>query len=120
LGVGTLIVKPLRHVLHVADLDDQEVAEMGRLLRDAARLVSELGAAEQVYVCLWSHANREPGHIHYVIQPATARLMDRFDAYGPALQMAMFTTGEAPDSELVSAFADQARAWFAKHTASHQ
>ena len=29
LGVGSLIVKPVRHVLHVADLDDAEVVEMG-------------------------------------------------------------------------------------------
>ena len=29
LGVGTLIVKPKRHVVHVADLTEPEVAEMG-------------------------------------------------------------------------------------------
>lgn len=92
---------------------------MGPLLRDVARACAELTNAEQVYACLWSHADRRPGHIHFVVQPATADVMRRFDAHGPALQVAMFSTGELPDAEGVTAFSAQARSWFAGQEASH-
>jgi diadenosine tetraphosphate (Ap4A) HIT family hydrolase len=39
LGVGTLIVKPKRHLLHVADLNPDEAAELGPLLREASMVV---------------------------------------------------------------------------------
>ena len=96
-----------------------ESAEMGPLLRDAARACSELTKADQVYVCLWSHADRRPGHIHFVVQPVTADVMRRFDAHGPALQVAMFSNGELPDAERVIAFSARARAWFSREGASH-
>lgn len=115
LGVGTLIAKPLRHVLHVSDLAEDESAELGPLLRDATRACSALTNAEQVYVCLWSHAAGRPGHIHFVVQPVTAQQMQEFGAYGPALQMVMFTSGDSPDADAVARFSDSARAWFAKH-----
>ncbi|GAA4606064.1 hypothetical protein GCM10023195_21440 [Actinoallomurus liliacearum] len=51
---------------------------------------------EQVYVCLWSHMDREPGHIHFVVQPVTKADMARFEAAGPELQLAMFRAGESP------------------------
>jgi hypothetical protein len=92
---------------------------MGPLLRDAARACSELTNADQVYVCLWSHADRRPNHIHFVVQPATADVMRRFDAYGPALQVAMFSNGEPPDPESVIAFSAQARSWFSGQGGSH-
>ena len=44
LGVGTLIVKPKRHVLHVSDLDADEAAELGPLLRRTAAAVAEVFA----------------------------------------------------------------------------
>ncbi|MGI8828896.1 MAG: HIT family protein [Candidatus Limnocylindria bacterium] len=119
LGVGSLVVKPLRHVLHVADLNAGESAEMGPLLRDVAEACSELTMADQVYVCLWSHAERRPGHIHFVVQPVTADVMDRYGAHGPALQVAMFSEGEAPDAEDVTAFAERARSWFSRQGANH-
>jgi len=37
LGVGTLIVKPYRHVLHVGDLNDDEARELGERLRIVRR-----------------------------------------------------------------------------------
>ena len=110
LGVGTLIVKPKRTVLHVGDLNADEASELGPLLRRAARVVQELTAADQVYVCLWSHAERQPGHIHFVIQPVTRELMAEHDAHGPALQVALFTRGEPPDDAAATAFAAAARA----------
>lgn len=114
LGLGTLIVKPVRHTTALADLSDDEAAELGPLLRDAARVATELMApVAQVYTCLWSHAGGEPGHIHYVVQPVTHADMDRFGVHGPKLQVEMFTKGELPESNDVERIASAARAAFA-------
>ncbi|MEU7578307.1 hypothetical protein AB0B50_11955 [Streptomyces sp. NPDC041068] len=115
LGVGTLLVKPLRHVTGVDGLSPDEAAEMGPLLTRvsaAVRACAEgVDGCEQVYVCLWSHAGREPGHLHFVVQPARTSDIDRHGgAYGPALQAAMFRAGEQPDPAAVEAFCRRARA----------
>jgi diadenosine tetraphosphate (Ap4A) HIT family hydrolase len=112
LGIGTLIVKPERHVIRVADLTDAEAAELGPLLRDASRVAAELVDADQVYNCLWSHAGGTPVHIHYVVQPVTPAQMSEFDAAGPRLQVAMFATDRNPDDRDIAAIADIARAAF--------
>lgn len=65
LGLGTLIVKPERHVTAVADLSPAEAAELGPLLQLASWVAGQLVGADQVYNCLWSHAGGVPGHIHY-------------------------------------------------------
>jgi diadenosine tetraphosphate (Ap4A) HIT family hydrolase len=109
LGIGTLIVKPRRHVVHVADLAEREAAELGPLLRRVASAVAEIAKPSQVYVCLWSHEGREPVHIHFVVQPVTREVMDELDAHGPRLQAAQFARGERPDPVAAAAFADQAR-----------
>jgi diadenosine tetraphosphate (Ap4A) HIT family hydrolase len=113
LGLGTLIVKPKRHVTAVADLTDEESRELGTLLRRASQVVRELVPAEQVYNCLWSHAGGVPVHIHYVVQPVTAHQMKTYEAHGPLLQVAMFAEGRMPDVGAVERFADAARASFA-------
>ena len=96
LGVGTLIVKPRRHVVHVADLLPAESAGLGALLQRVSAAVTSVLRPEQVYVCLWSHAGAVPGHIHFVVQPAMRADLDRYGVHGPALQSAMFATGETP------------------------
>ena len=111
LGVGTLIVKPERHVVHIADLSDDEAAELGPLLRDAARVTTELTAPDQVYISLWSHAGGVPGHIHFVVQPVTAETIAKFGR-GPAMHVAMFDADEYPDPADVDAFAVKARPRF--------
>ncbi|MFT3862728.1 MAG: hypothetical protein QM729_00520 [Solirubrobacterales bacterium] len=108
LGVGTLIVKPKRHVLHVADLDEDEAAELGPLLRRAAAAVTEVFDPHQVYVCLWSHAENVPGHIHWVVQPVAAS--EDPARRGPHLQAAMFDAGEPPDPTEVEEAAARLRA----------
>ena len=113
LGLGTLIVKPQRHVTAVADLSDDEARELGPLLRRASAVARDLVDAEQVYNCLWSHAGRVPVHIHYVVQPVTRKQMRDLDAYGPGLQIAMFAAGVAPDRAEVERVADRARRLFA-------
>lgn len=109
LGVGTLVVKPKRHVVHVGELDPGEAAELGPLLRRTAAVVTELASPEQVYICLWSHAGGEPGHIHFVVQPVTRELMAALGSYGPHLQVSMFDRGELPDPAAAAAFAARAR-----------
>lgn len=117
LGLGTLIVKPRRHVTSVAALSDDEAAELGPLLQAASAVAGELVDAEQVYNCLWSHADGIPVHIHYVVQPVTAELMQRHAAHGPALQVAMFTDGDEPDAGLIEETASRARAAFDRREA---
>jgi diadenosine tetraphosphate (Ap4A) HIT family hydrolase len=104
-GVGTLIVKPIRHVLHVADLSESEASELGPLLRRATQVVSELSAPAQVYVTLWSSG---PVHIHWVVQPVTSD--QESDARGPFLQAAMFASGEGVDHREAARYAEAARA----------
>jgi diadenosine tetraphosphate (Ap4A) HIT family hydrolase len=112
LGVGTLIVKPARHVVHVADLTQDEAAAMGTLLHRASSVVTELSKPDQVYVSLWSHAGRRPGHIHFVVQPVDQQTMARLDAHGPKLQAAMFESDDPPDAERIEEYANRARdAW---------
>lgn len=112
LGVGTLIVKPKRHVLYVSELNDDEATEMGPLLHQTATAVRELTDAQQVYICLWSHG---PVHIHYVVQPALAETIEGFGVYGPKMQAAQFLRGEVVDPTPAAAFADRARNWFNAH-----
>ncbi len=113
LGVGTLLLKPLRHVEGIAELTVDEAAELGPALRHTSAVVSELCEPEQVYTCLWSHAGRRRGHIHFVVQPATRAAIDTHGgAYGPALQVAMFEAAVSPGAAAVEDFADRARALF--------
>ena len=109
LGVGTLIVKPMRHCLHVADLTEEEAAELGPLLRRMTATIQELTQADQVYVCLWSHLGFEPGHIHFVLQPSWNRLRERYEKPGPSLQVDMLHANELLPRGDVEAFCDRAR-----------
>lgn len=112
LGVGTVVVVPVRHVVHVEDLNTDEAAALGPLLRQTTAAVSAAVPAEQVYVCLWSHAGAVPQHIHFVVQPITRSQMDRFGALGPDLQSAMFRAGEPPDETEVETICDRLRTEF--------
>ena len=114
LGLGTLIVKPRRHVTGVGALTEAEASELGPLLRIASAVAGELVVAEQVYNCLWSHAGGVPVHIHYVVQPVTAELMERHGSHGPVLQTAMFAEGTGPTEALIEEVANRARAAFAR------
>jgi len=114
LGLGTLIVKPERHVTSVADLSEEEAAELGPLLRRASHVARQLVEADQVYNCLWSHAAGEPVHIHYVVQPVTKEQMSVFAAHGPNLQVAQFGLGASPDAADVERMAELARMHFSR------
>jgi diadenosine tetraphosphate (Ap4A) HIT family hydrolase len=109
LGVGTLLLKPLRHVTRVAALTTAEASTQGVLIHRCAAILDALLAPAQTYVCLWSHAGGRPVHIHYVVQPVCEEQIAQ-GVYGLKLQVAMFGAGEAPDPVLVARFADRARA----------
>ena len=113
LPLGSLIVKPARHVVHVADLTAEEAAELGPLLREAARVTTELTRPDQVYVSLWSHADGVPGHIHFVVQPVTRADAAEF-GFGPRLQLAIFEADRPPAAASVAAFAESARSLFGR------
>jgi len=108
-GLGTAVVKPFRHVVHVAELTAQEAGELGPLLRRVSAAVTSVMEPDQVYVCLWSHAGGVPGHIHFVVQPALRQDVVRYDAFGPALQMAMTDAGRFPDGAEVERVCDRLR-----------
>jgi diadenosine tetraphosphate (Ap4A) HIT family hydrolase len=114
LGLGTLIVKPKRHVTRVSGLSAGEASELGPVLHRSAAVVDALVSPEQVYVCLWSHAGGEPCHIHYVVQPVTSSLMAQHEAHGPRLQVAMFERGEPPPAAQIEEFAERARRAFSR------
>lgn len=114
LGLGTLIVKPRRHVTNVGNLTDDEAAELGPLLRTSSLVVSNLVAAEQTYNCLWSHAGGIPVHIHYVVQPVTADQMTQHQAHGPGLQLAMFAQAVTPRADDIEHIAERARHEFGR------
>jgi diadenosine tetraphosphate (Ap4A) HIT family hydrolase len=101
-------VAPKRHVLHVWHLEGEEAAELGPLLRRTAGAVAEVFNPHQVYVCLWSHTDNIPGHIHWVVQPvASSKDPGR---RGANLQAAMFDAGELPDPAAIEDAADRIRA----------
>jgi hypothetical protein len=112
LGVGTLVVKPKRHVLRVAELDGVGRGGDGTnrpTRRDGCRRSHGRRAGLRL---LWSHG---PVHLHYVVQPVTADLVAEFGTYGPRMQAAMFARGDAVDPAAAAVFAQRARAWFAEH-----
>ncbi len=113
LGVGTLIVKPKRHVVHVWELTGAEAAELGPLLRETASVVASLTQPDQVYVCLWSHKGGVPVHIHFVVQPVTKAERDQHGG-GARVQVAMFDAQVPPPPGEVEALAERARAAFAE------
>ena len=114
LGLGTLVVKPERHVTSVTELSEGEAAELGPLLRRTSSVASQVVEADQVYNCLWSHAGGVPVHIHYVVQPVTKSQMSDFGAHGPNLQVQMFAHGGRPNPADVEQIAALARVHFAR------
>jgi diadenosine tetraphosphate (Ap4A) HIT family hydrolase len=110
LSLGTLILRPKRHVLHVWELEPEESAELGPFLARISQALERLMKPEQIYVTLWSHAGGEPVHIHWVVQPVTRATMDAFDGmYGPNLQVAMFTRKVFPSHDEIEALAAEIR-----------
>jgi diadenosine tetraphosphate (Ap4A) HIT family hydrolase len=109
LGVGTLIVKPVRHCLHYWQLNDEEAAELGPLLHLIANVIWTILKPDQIYVCQWSHAGWKPGHLHFVVQPSWNRLQKKHEKPGPFLQVEMFIADKKPFRKEIEAFSEKAR-----------
>ncbi len=109
LGVGALIVKPIRHCLYLGDLAPDEAQELGPLLQRVSRVVQDLTQADQVYACMWSHGNWQPVHVHFVVQPVSNTLQQTYPKQGPSLQADMFRDDERPDPDAVEAFCRRAQ-----------
>lgn len=113
-GLGALAVVPLRHVVHVADLSQEEVSELGAVLRKTADVVTELTDPVQVYTCQWSHHGGRAAHIHFILQPIRQSDMNAHPGkLGPMLQTALAEAGNKPDHDAVEAFAERARTLYA-------
>ncbi len=112
LGVGTLIVKPFRHVYSLWELTDDEARELGPLLRRVAATIHSILAPDQIYTCEWSHKGFKPGHLHFVLQPAWDAMSEKHKRPGPFLQADMFKARIKPLREEVEAFAEKARETF--------
>jgi diadenosine tetraphosphate (Ap4A) HIT family hydrolase len=109
LGVGTLIVKPFRHCVHIGDLTPAESREMGPLLQRCSEVVKSLTEADQIYVCSWAHAGWKPAHIHFVVQPAWNAWRAVYARPGPTVQSAMFQANDPLAAREVEAFCKRAR-----------
>ena len=109
LGVGTLIVKPRRHVERFVDLEQNELTAFGRVVWLATATLRDLLSPNQTYVCGWAHAGWTPGHIHFVVQPAWNSDSQKHARPGPFLQVEMFAANESPPPEAVAEFCDRAR-----------
>jgi diadenosine tetraphosphate (Ap4A) HIT family hydrolase len=94
LGVGTFVVKPLRHCVRAGDLTAPEAHELGPLLQRLSKVVQAVTKADQVYICSWSHGGWKAVHIHFVVQPAWNAWKEKYDRPGPFVQATMFRAGE--------------------------
>ena len=109
LELGTMVVKPIRHVCHVADLTPAESVELGPLLQHVSSVATELCEPDQVYVCLWSHSGLRPGHIHFVVEPVQRSSVAELGVGGPTYQAHRFRQGVEPTSTQVEGFCEAAR-----------
>ena len=110
LGLGTLIVKPERHVTTVAGLSAAEAAELGPLLGGL------LGRGQLVAVPTRSttacgRTSAAARHIHYVVQPVTREQMAATPSARPPV--AMSRARDFPDEAEVARLAERARRLFA-------
>lgn len=98
-GVGSLVVKPRRHCVHYWDLSAEEALEVGPLLKLVSTALKYVLEVDQVYICLWSHMNWEPGHIHFLVQPISKDLKGEHAKNGAYLQIGMIEKCNYPDKE---------------------
>jgi ATP adenylyltransferase len=113
LNLGTLMVVPREHIVAVADLADDAIAQLGPVLRDTARVVETLCRPEQTYVCSWAHGPAARKHLHIAVQPVTAAVVARYGGLrSERLQAEMLALGDEPAGPDVERFCDRARELF--------
>jgi diadenosine tetraphosphate (Ap4A) HIT family hydrolase len=102
---GWLIVKPRRHVEHLAELTRDEASALGPLVQRICGAVQQALAAERVYVCSFGEL---VNHVHFYVLPRYADMpRDGLDVlrlmFGPDAPFA------CPD-DVAAAAAEQVRA----------
>jgi diadenosine tetraphosphate (Ap4A) HIT family hydrolase len=109
LGVGTLIVKPIRHCIHFWELTEEEVSGLGFLLRLVEKTIQTILKPDQIYICQWSHDNWNPEHIHFVVQPSWNYLKRKHKIPGAFLQVDMCNADKKLPRKEVEEFCLKAR-----------
>ncbi len=111
-GLGSLIVKPKRHSVHYWELTDAETDEVGKLLKLASKTIETILMPDQVYICLWSHMNWIPVHIHFLLQPVWNEMKMEYEKSGAYLQIDMVEKNNFAPREKVEEFVKKAKEVF--------
>ena len=77
---GWLVLVARRHIAAVADLTDDEAAELGPLVRAASRALAAVVGCERTYVVLFAESPSHR-HVHVHVIPLRADMPD--DRQGP-------------------------------------
>lgn len=112
---GTIILKPIRHVLSFSDLTDIEAKQFGILLKESIRIIKSITKCDQVYICQWSHAGWTPVHIHFVLQPVWNEQREKYTKPGAFLQAELSSKYEFPSEEEIEEFVSKAKEEFNEH-----
>jgi len=64
--MGMLILQPKRHCEHLAELTSEEIANLGLLLRDTTKAITEILHPSKIYAC---SAGEGVKHVHFMIIP---------------------------------------------------
>ncbi|MGK2950423.1 MAG: HIT family protein [Acidimicrobiales bacterium] len=93
---GWLVLVVRRHLTSVADLSDQEAAELGPLIRDVSSAVQRAVDCDKTYVVQFAEHPQHP-HVHVHVIPRRRDLPD--ERQGPRV----FSLLGVPDDEAVPA-----------------
>jgi diadenosine tetraphosphate (Ap4A) HIT family hydrolase len=69
--VGMLILQPKRHCTHLADLELEEIENLGKILRDICKAVGETLHPVKTYACSVGEGVK---HVHFMIIPRMDRM----------------------------------------------
>lgn len=92
---GWVVLIPRRHITAVAELTDEEAADLGPLLKEVSRCVQEVVGCPKTYVVQFAE-HRDHPHVHFHVIPRGRELADEHQ--GPRV----FTLTGVPESEAVS------------------
>lgn len=87
----------------------EEVRELEPLLRSVTATIQVILKPDQIYICLWSHADWKHGYLHFVIQPSWNHLKRKYQHSGPFLQVDTFKANVLPSNKKIETFCKKAR-----------